>query len=142
LQEADLPLPDQHVKCGNFRWESGYRNGCELMQLPNPPTAVFCCNNTMTLGLMRGLCELNIPCPERVSVLGFDDFAWTASFRPQLTTVAQPTYEMGKQATEMLVRKIQHKKGEPNDREEPVIVLPNELRIRESTAPPCCSSPL
>jgi len=141
LQEAGLPLPDEYLKCGNFRSESGYRNGCELMRLPNPPTAVFCCNNTMTLGLMRALGELNIPCPERVSVLGFDDFEWVASFRPQLTAVAQPTYEMGKLATEILVRKMQQKKGEAEDSKEQVIVLRNELRIRDSTAPPYCSSP-
>ena len=141
LQEAGLPLPDEYLKCGDFRSESGYRNGCELMRVPNPPTAVFCCNNTMTLGLMRALGELNIPCPERVSVLGFDDFEWVASFRPQLTAVAQPTYEMGKLATEMLVRKMQQKKGEAEDSKEQVIVLPNELRIRDSTAPPYCCSP-
>ena len=141
LQEANLPLPDKYLKCGNFTSESGYRNGCELMRLPEPPTAVFCCNNTMTLGLMRALGELNVPCPERVSVLGFDDFEWVASFRPQLTAVAQPTYEMGKLATEILVRKMQQKKGETEDSEEQVIVLRNELRIRDSTAPPYCSPP-
>jgi LacI family transcriptional regulator len=142
LQEADLPLHDEYLRCGHFRSESGYRNGGELMRLPNPPTAIFCCNMTMTLGLMRALAELDIPCPERVSVLGFDDFEWVASFRPQLTAVAQPTYEMGKRATEILVRKMQQKKGGAEDTKEQVIVLPNELRIRESTAPPYCSSPL
>ena len=141
LQEAGLPLPAEYLKCGDFRSGSGYRNGCELMRLSNPPTAVFCCNNTMTLGLMRALGELDIPCPERISVLGFDDFEWVASFRPQLTAVAQPTYEMGKLATEMLVRKMEQKDGEAEDSKEQVIVLPNELRIRESTAPPYCSPP-
>jgi LacI family transcriptional regulator len=141
LQEANLPLPDQYLKGGDFRSQSGYRGGGELMRLPNPPTAIFCCSMTMTLGLMRALAELDIPCPERVSVLGFDDFEWVASFRPQLTAVAQPTYEMGKLATEMLVRKMQQKDGEAEDSKEQVIVLPNELRIRESTAPPYCSSP-
>jgi LacI family transcriptional regulator len=142
LQEAGLPLLHEYLKCGDFRSETGYRDACELMRLPDPPTAVFCCNNTMTLGLMRALAELNIACPERVSVLGFDDFEWVASFRPQLSTVAQPTYEMGKRATEILVRKMEQKKSEAEDRGEQVIVLPNELRIRESTAPPYCASPL
>ena len=141
LQEAGLPLPAEYLKCGDFRSESGYRNGCELMQLSSPPTAVFCCNNTMTLGLMRALGELNIPCPERVSVLGFDDFEWVASFRPQLTAVAQPTFEMGKLATQILVRKMQQKKGDGEDSKDQVIVLRNELRIRDSTAPPHCYSP-
>ena len=105
LQEANLSLPHEYLKFGDFfRLESGYRQGSELMQLPTPPTAIFCCNNRLTLGLMRALCELGIPCPERVSVLAFDDFEWVASFRPHLTSVAQPTYLMGKTATEILIR--------------------------------------
>ena len=69
----------------------------------------------MTLGLMRALSELKIPCPERVSVLGFDDFEWAASFRPQITAVAQPNYEMGRLAMEILIRKIQRKKADAED---------------------------
>ncbi len=48
----------------------------------------------MTLGLMRALAESQVPCPERVSVLSFDDFEWAANFSPKLTTIAQPTHEM------------------------------------------------
>ncbi len=142
LAEAHLPFPDEYFMRGDYRSESGYRCGCELMQLPNPPTAIFCCNMMMTLGLMRALAELNIPCPEQASVVAFDDFEWLASFRPKLTAVAQPTYEMGKRAAEILIRKIQKKADEPGDPLREVIVLPNELRIRESTAPPFCSLPL
>ena len=58
--------------------QSGYQCGLELMQLPDPPTAIFCANNRMTLGVMHALGELRIPCPERVSILGFDDFDWAA----------------------------------------------------------------
>jgi len=137
LQEAALPLPNEYLKFGNFfRLESGYRLGCELMLLPTPPTAIFCCNNRLTLGLMRALCELSISCPERVSVLAFDDFEWVASFRPHLTSVAQPTYLMGKTATEILIRRLKQDNNPEEKIEEVVIVLPNELRVRESTAPP------
>jgi LacI family transcriptional regulator len=137
LQEANLPLPNEFLKFGDFfKLENGYTHGCELMRLPSPPTAIFCCNNRLTLGLMRALCELGIPCPERVSVLAFDDFEWVASFRPHLTSVAQPTYLMGKLATEILIQRLRHD-GNPDEKiEEKVVVLPNELRIRESTAPP------
>jgi LacI family transcriptional regulator len=136
LLEAGLPLPDEYLKRGNFKLESGYEKGLELMRLESPPTAVFSCNNKMTLGLMRALGELQIPCPERVSVLGFDDFDWTSSFIPHLTAISQPTYEMGRRATEILLRKIEHDKDPAGMVEEQLIVLPNELRIRDSTAPP------
>jgi LacI family transcriptional regulator len=91
----------------------------------------------MTLGLMRALGELRIPCPDGVSVLGFDDFEWAASFNPRLTTIAQPAYEMGQIAMGLLLRMLIHDEGEGAPEQAGVIVLQNELRIRDSTAPPC-----
>ena len=135
LQEAGLALPEQYVKLGDvLKLESGYRKGRELMMLPTPPTAIFCCNNRITLGLMRALGEFKIPCPEKVSVLAFDDFEWISSFRPHLTSVAQPTHLMGKCAAEILVKLMKKTPDDPEDSVKQVIVLPNELRIRESTA--------
>jgi len=136
LQEAPLALPQEYLRRGDFQLESGYREGIQLMQLPDPPTAIFACNNQMTLGLMRALWELRIPCPEQVSVLGFDDFDWAANFSPRLTTVAQPTREMGKQAVQLLLGKIESfNKGIEVDGEE-VVALKAELRVRDSTAAP------
>jgi LacI family transcriptional regulator len=133
MQEAHLPIYDEYLQRGNFQLESGYECGLRLLRLAHPPTAIFCCNNKMTLGLMRALAELQVPCPQKVSVLGFDDFDWASSFRPKLTTVAQPTYEIGKKAMELLMRNIE---ASEESVEEVLIALPAELRIRESTAPP------
>jgi DNA-binding LacI/PurR family transcriptional regulator len=109
----------------------------ELMQLSDRPAAVFSCNNDMTLGLLRAMYQLHVRCPEHVIVLGFDDFVWPANFSPRLTTVAQPTLEMGKQAVQMLLVKIESfKKGLEWD-EEKVVALKAELRICDSTAAPC-----
>ena len=136
LQEAHLALPQEYLRRGDFQLESGYQQGKLLMQVAEPPTAVFSCNNKMTLGLMRALWELRIPCPERVSVLGFDDFDWAANFSPRLTTVAQPTLEMGKQAVQVLLAKIESfNKGVELD-DEKVVSLRATLQIRESTATP------
>ncbi|PYV22877.1 MAG: hypothetical protein DMG27_17140 [Acidobacteria bacterium] len=107
------------------------------MGLPDPPSAIFCCNNKMTLGLMRALGELRIPCPERVSVLGFDDFDWAASFSPRLTTIAQPAYEMGKTAVELLLSRLGTRKGSPGGSEDTIVTLKAALCVRDSTAPPC-----
>jgi LacI family transcriptional regulator len=135
LQQAGLPLQDEYLQHGDFQLENGYGCGLKLLQLALPPTAIFSCNNQMTLGLMRALGELGVPCPGRVSVLGFDDFDWAANFSPRLTTVAQPNLEMGKQAVQMLLRKIQSVDRGEGD-EQKVVVLKAELRVRDSTAPP------
>jgi len=107
-----------------------------LMALPDPPTAIFACNNSMTLGLMRALAEAQVPCPERVSVLAFDDFPWAAHFRPQMTAVAQPVFELGRQAMRMLLAAMEPGSPEAADFREPLLTLKAELRVRQSTAPP------
>ena len=134
LQQAGLPLHEQFLQRGDFGLQSGYTCGLKLLQLPVPPTAIFCCNNQMTLGLMRAMGTLGIRCPDGVSVLGFDDFEWSANFSPRLTTVAQPALEMGKQAVQMLLRKIQSLKEGSKDEENEVMELKAELRLRDSTA--------
>ena len=139
LQESHLVLPDSYLQRGDFQTESGYLCGLELMRLPDPPTAIFSSNNKMTLGLMRALREMGIPCPEQVSVLGFDDFEWAAYFIPRLTTIAQPTYEMGRRAMQILLQKLQMSSENEalTTREESAIVkLKAELRVRDSTGPP------
>ncbi|MGH9913691.1 MAG: LacI family DNA-binding transcriptional regulator [Pyrinomonadaceae bacterium] len=137
MQEAHLLIRDEYFQRGDFQLESGYRCGLELLRLAEPPTAIFSCNNKMTLGLMHALSELQVASPERVSILSFDDFEWAANFSPRLTTVAQPTHEIGKQAMQMLLR-IMRPDREDSDlnEEESIVVLKGELRIRESTASP------
>jgi LacI family transcriptional regulator len=136
LQEAGLPLRDEYLQMGEFDVDSGYSCGLKLLQLAVPPTAVFCCNNQITLGLLRAMGERGVPCPGRVSVLGFDDFDWAANFSPRLTTVAQPTLEMGKRAVQILLRKMKSFRGQVGGDEEKVVVLKAELRVRDSTAAP------
>lgn len=135
MREAGLAIPDEYIQVGDFHVETGFRCGTDLMRLNARPTAVFSCNNRMTLGLLRALGNLQISCPSSVSVLSFDDADWATSFTPRLTCVAQPTTEIGKVATEMLLRKIEEPVGgQPNHY--PNAILHAELRIRESTAPP------
>lgn len=136
MQAAHLLVREEYFSRGDFQIESGYRCGQELLRLAEPPTAILSCNNKMTLGLMRAASELRVPCPGRVSVLGFDDFEWAANFSPRLTTVAQPTLDIGRQAMKMLLGKLTPSVGDPETPTDSLIVLETELRIRESTAPP------
>jgi LacI family transcriptional regulator len=136
MQMSRLPVREEYFRRGDFQIESGYRCGIELLRLPEPPTAILACNNKMTLGLMRAVGELRVPCPGRVSVLGFDDFEWAANFSPRLTTVAQPTQEIGRQAMQMLLGKLRPASDGVEPSADSLVMLKTELRIRESTAPP------
>jgi LacI family transcriptional regulator len=136
LQEAHLPLREEYIRPGGFSTEGGHRAALEILHLPNPPTAILVCNNRMTLGLMRALKDLGLRCPEDISVVGFDDFDWSDLFSPRLTTIVQPSYEMGRRATEVLLQVMQAPDEHRNSGEEQRVILRAELRVRESTAPP------
>jgi DNA-binding LacI/PurR family transcriptional regulator len=90
----------------------------------------------MTLGILEAIKEAKIPCPERLSVLSFDDSDWAAVSNPSLTAIQQPTYEIGKCAMELLLQSIQSA-GNGTGIATRQILLKSTLRIRESTAPPC-----
>jgi LacI family transcriptional regulator len=137
MEAAHLPLRTQYVRYGDFSIDGGYQAGLELIALPSPPTAIFSCNNKMTLGLMRAMAEQRVSCPGAISVIGFDDFEWSANFSPRLTTMGQPTRAMGRKAMEMLVCQIRARNKAAEPYVSPgTIMFQGELNIRDSTAPP------
>lgn len=136
MQEAHLPIRDQYFQKGDYSLESGYRCGMTLLGLPEPPTAIFSCNNKMTLGLMQALSESGVACPQYVSVVSFDDFPWAAHFKPRLTAISQPSHEMGRAALEMLLGAIEASHNKSDAEATEVKVLTGTLHVRESTAPP------
>lgn len=144
-----LPVREGYVRCGEFRLEESYRCTSEIMKLTPLPTAVFVTNYEMILGSLRALRELGIKCPEEVSLVGFDDFvmgtdnfSWATIFSPQITTVAQPSYEIGREAFRLLMHEIEKSGDGHQDGQESIVRLPVELRVRESTAPPALKSTL
>jgi LacI family transcriptional regulator len=85
----------------------------------------------MSIGALQVIARRGLIVPDELAIVGFDDFPfpWSDAFRPQLTTVAQPTYELGRRAAEMLVRQLNGSSLEPAER----VVLEGTLVIRESS---------
>jgi LacI family transcriptional regulator len=134
MQEMNLPVREQFLRQGDSHIESGYRIGLNMFQSPDSPTAIFTLNNRMALGILRALRELKIPCPDRVSVMSFDDADWAEVFNPSLTTIGQPTYEIGRAAVDLLLQSIQSS-TDGVDLESRQIILKSTLHLRGSTAP-------
>jgi len=135
MEAHNLPIRESYLCTGDGQVETGYGFGMELLRLDPPPTAIVSSNNNELLGLMRAISELRVDCPREVSVIGFDDSAWTMHFTPRLTIVAQPAHEVGKAAFEMLLAKMQAETPESQPQPE-LQLLPAELRVRDSTCPP------
>ncbi|HEY1794025.1 MAG TPA: LacI family DNA-binding transcriptional regulator [Opitutaceae bacterium] len=140
MKEAQVSVNDAFVHEGSFTRENGYLNSGynaanELMSLPDRPTAVFSCNNSMTLGLMKALAEKGISCPRDVSIVTFDDYPWESYFQPKLTAVSQPAREMGRRAMWMMLSILEPDSPGAEDFTRPMDILSAELRVRQSTAP-------
>ncbi len=115
------------VRKGNSRQESGRRLTSELLNLAEPPTALFTGNNLMTLGAFTAIHERGLEIPKDIAIVGYDDVPWALALNPPPTVVSQPGYEMGRRAAEMLLRRI----AEP-DRSPTLVTLQPKLIVRES----------
>lgn len=129
LRESNIEIDRSLVFEGDFRDQSGYRLGKELLQRRPRPTAIFVCNGVMTLGVLKAFEELSVRCPEDIALATFDDLAADRSFHPHLTAVVQPGYEMGARAATILMDRVEGKLTN-----EPLVVrIVPTLVVREST---------
>ncbi len=130
LLEAGLPVEESLILKGDFQFESGCRTTAQFLALAEPPTAIFACNDLMAIGVINAAQELGRPVPAGLSVVGFDDIRLASFSTPPLTTIAQPKYQIGVIATEMLIERIDQGDLPPRQR-----LLPTQLVVRRSTAP-------
>ena len=113
----------------DYSFASGKRAAQALLELPVPPTALYCISDTLALGAVVAAQELGLRVPDDVSVTGFDNVTETEMIRPYLTTLAQPCYDLGRVSTEALDDLIGHR---PVPLEH---ILEHRLVIRESCGP-------
>lgn len=90
----------------SFSQESGYKAAMEMLIKSEIPTAVFAVNDIVALGVIQAIEEFGLKVPEDISVVGFDDIAFSSMHRIKLTTVSQPKFEMGRQSAELLINLI------------------------------------
>lgn len=119
------------VMHGDFSVDSGAVAGERLLADRNPPTAIFCFNDEMAMGVLHTARRRNLRIPEDLSIAGVDDIRFARYTNPPLTTVAQPMREMGEHAVRALLAIL---KGGPPPPE--CVRLPHTLVVRSSTAPP------
>ncbi len=130
LQAAGIPFDPELVVQGAFSFESGINAGNRLLDLAQPPTAIFAANDDMAAGVIRAACRRGLAVPDDVSVCGFDDTPIARHIYPALTTVRQPTSLMGHMATMELLARIRSSGGGA------MVRVRHEVVFRESTRPP------
>ncbi|MBV9392106.1 MAG: LacI family DNA-binding transcriptional regulator [Verrucomicrobia bacterium] len=119
-----------YVQIGNFRNRGGYAAAKQILNLPDPPTALLVANSEMLAGALHAFRESKIAIPQDMSVVNFDDDKWLPYLDPPFTVIAQPTEVMGRRAIELLLRQLEN--PGPTVAE----VFNCQLIVRSSTAPP------
>ena len=125
LQEHSLRESSDLTFDGDYRFESGYRAGLTL--LPRRPDAVYVANYLMMVGFMKAADEMGLSCPENFGMVSFDDYPWLGSFRPRMTTVELPKYELGEQSARLLLERISGTRTKLT-----TVKLMPQMRVRES----------
>ncbi len=129
LRRAGLRYDPALVVDGEFSFDSGLAAGRQLLSLPERPTAIFAANDDMAAGVMRAASELGLRVPRDVSVCGFDNTPISQQIFPALTTVQQPTRDMGQVATVQLLNAIRDRSAGR------MVRMPYALQLRQSTGP-------
>jgi LacI family transcriptional regulator len=125
LKKKRIAAPEAYVVSGENSTEAGRQAALTLLDLPQPPTAIFADNLVISTGILKAFRERGIRSPADVEVVSSDDADWLDVFDPPITTVVQPSYELGAQAAELLLRRIRH----PRRPYQKVLLKP-EMRVR------------
>ena len=128
LRSHGRPETTNLVRFADFREEGGYRAMASLLKESEPPDAVFATNNLMTVGAVECLVDRGVNVPGQVGVVGFDDIPWAHLVRPSLSTVSQPTYDLGRAAAVLLAERIANPGRPPS-----TVTLHTGLQVRESS---------
>jgi len=130
MEAEAVPVPQGYVRHGHFRYGDGVTTGAELLDLAEPPTAIFAGSDETASGVLEAARARRMRIPGDLSVVGFDDTQVARLTSPPLTTVRQPLREMGSVALKTALRLAA---GEQLDSHH--VELATELVVRDSTAP-------
>jgi LacI family transcriptional regulator len=134
LRRAGIDYDEALVVDGAFSFEAGVAGAARLLDLAQPPTAIFAANDDCACGVMHEAFDRGLRIPLDLSVCGFDDTPTSRQVWPSLTTVRQPCRDMGRIAAEQLLASIRDAKAG-------LVHVPYELQVRQSTGPAPVAAP-
>jgi DNA-binding LacI/PurR family transcriptional regulator len=129
LTAHSLPISPELLRTGIPKQEVGYKLVGELLDLADPPSAVFTGNNLLTEGALRAIYDQGLHIPNDIALAAFDEIDWMALVKPALTVVTQPTYKLGQAAADLLLKRIEGSAHPPQK----IVFKPN-LVVRQSCA--------
>lgn len=134
IEEAGIDVSGLQVEQGYFTFRSGTVAAQRIFSAPHMPSAIFASNDDMAAAAVGVAHRRGLHVPDDISIVGFDDTAIATNIWPELTTIRQPISQMAESAVELLLGRLRNR--EPSAPETNEQVLPFELVLRESSAPP------
>ena len=128
LQEHKIPFREEYIFTGLPKKETGCEQANRMLQLAEQPTAIFCGNNLLTMGVIETLYDSGRRIPKDYALVSFDDMEWYTMTLPTISAVQQPIYELGKTAAELLFRRIEKPAAGVEE-----ILLKANLIVRDSS---------
>lgn len=129
LAAYGLPLrEDWIVHSSEVNYYLGLTAASQLLNKPDKPDAIFCVSDVFAAATINTAVGLKIAVPEDLAVVGFDNIDIATMTLPTITTVAQPTYQIGAQACQLLIDQLEYHSYVPKQ-----VILNSELIIRNST---------
>ena len=128
LTAAKIPFDEHAVGCANYSDEQSFEEMKRILCQARRPTAMFCANDLMAVGVIRAAEEKGLSVPQDLAVVGFDDIDAGRYFRPTLTTLRPPLRELGEKAVDLLIEILQNPRRHPEQ-----IPMTAKLIIRDSS---------
>lgn len=128
LRRTGAIVDPHYIARGDFTFEAGGQALEKLLSLPEPPTAVFCHSDVMALGALSYAKRHGLRVPQDLSIIGFDNISLSEFCDPPLSTVAQPRYDIGREAMLLLLDQLHGQSVSSGSR-----LLDCELIVRGST---------
>ncbi|MBN2299598.1 MAG: LacI family DNA-binding transcriptional regulator [Acholeplasmataceae bacterium] len=128
LREANIKFDDSLLKKSFYRLKEGESLTVELMNQKNPPTAIICVSDSLAIGSITALHKLEKKVGKDVDVIGFDNTSITSFYYPTISTIAQPRFDLGTTAVDLLMEKFND-----NNSTNKKVILPHTVIHREST---------
>ncbi len=130
LRTYGMPVKAEYMKYVTPKVEAGFAAALKMIDLEEPPDALFTVNSLLAVGALQAIRERNLSIPDDIALVTFDETTWASLVQPAITLIAQPTYEIGKTAAELLLQRI-------TDPHRPTrqVILKGQLRVRGSSAP-------
>ena len=133
MEIAGFTIPAKYIyEVPGSRPEDGLTGLEHFLKLPEYPTAIFCFNDMLAIGLLNGLHSAGIRVPEDISVVGFDNIVFSAYTNPPLTTLDQPKHYIGAEAARLILGLLDNEEIP----EQQIQKLKGKLLVRQSTVPP------